>query len=271
MQEFDSEGVKFAYITAGKDFSIESAQKKSGNNDTPLILWAHGWGQTHAGFAQLIPPLESLANHIAIDFAGFGESDTPPDNWGTEDYADAIATWIKAKNLPPLIWIGHSFGARVGVQIASKHPKLIKSMVFIGGAGLKRKRPIHKKIYIYLRIKLFKLLKKIIPDGDFKKRIMQKFGSSDYNNTNSAALRKVFIRVVNEDLSNKAKEIQCPVALIYGTQDTETPPEFGNRYSQLINNSKLFLLEGQDHYSPLQNGRHQVIKIISNFIKESST
>lgn len=270
MQKFNSEGVKFSYITAGKDFKLETLSKKAGNNDLPLIFWAHGWGQTHAGFSQLISALESLAGHIAVDFAGFGESDPPPDNWGTEQYGDAIAAWIKDKNLPPLIWIGHSFGARVGIQIAARHPELIKSMVFIGGAGLKRKRPIHKKIYIYLRIKLFKILKHLLPDGNLKKKIMKKFGSADYNNADDN-LRKVFIRVVNEDLSDQAKKIQCPVALIYGSEDTETPPEFGRRYSQLIKNSKMFILEGQDHYSPLQNARHQVIKIVSNFIKESSS
>ncbi len=95
---------------------------------------------------------------------------------------------------------------------------------------------------------------------------MTAFGSADYKS--SGGLRKIFVRVVNEDLSEQAEKIQCPVTLIYGTEDTETPPEFGERYSRLIKHSKLFLLDGQDHYSVLQNGRHQTIKIISDIIKD---
>tara|TARA_R110001592_G_scaffold27763_23_gene102915 strand:+ start:6191 stop:7000 length:810 start_codon:yes stop_codon:yes gene_type:complete len=266
VQEFNSQGVKFAYITAGKDFSLDSPIKKTGTNDLPLIIWAHGWGQSHSAFQPLITPLEPHARHIAIDFPGFGESPPPPESWGTQDYADAVAAWMKEKNLPPVIWIGHSFGCRVGAQLAARHPECIQSMAFIAGAGLKRKRPLHTKIYYFCRIKLFKCLKKFVPDGAFKTKLMGKFGSADYNS--AGAMRKIFVRVVNEDLTAQAQSIQCPVALIYGRQDTETPPEFGERYSRLINHSKLFLLDGQDHYSVLQNGRHQVIKIIDDFIKE---
>ncbi len=266
MQEFNSEGVKFAYITADKDFSLDSLAKKTGTNDKPLIFWAHGWGQSHAAFLPLITPFEPRANHIAVDFPGFGESPPPPEDWSTASYADAIASWMKEQNLPPVLWIGHSFGCRVGAQLAARHPASIKSMIFIAGAGLKRKRPIHKKIYFFCRIKLFKFLRKFVPEGDFKTKLMSKFGSADYKS--AGAMRKIFIRVVNEDLTEQAKQIQCPMALVYGSGDTETPPEFGLRYSRLIKDSKLFLLEGQDHYSVLQNGRHQVIKIIDDFIKE---
>jgi len=266
VQEFNSKGVKFAYTTAGKDFSLDSLKKNTGENSKPLILWAHGWGHTHANFAPLITPLEPHANHIALDFPGFGASPPPPESWDTKDYADAIAAWMTENQIPPVIWIGHSFGCRVGTQIAAHHPECIDSMIFISGAGLKKKRPPLKKLYFYLRIRLYKLLKKLIPEGGFKSKLMAKFGSADYKK--AGPMRTVFIRVVNEDLSETAKTIQCPVALVYGTEDHETPPEFGERYSKLIKNSELFLLDRQDHYSVLQNGRHQVIKIIDAFIKE---
>ena len=266
MQEFNSRGVKFAYTTAGKDFSLDSFKKNTGENSKPLILWAHGWGHTHANFSPLIAPLEPHANHIALDFPGFGASSPPPESWDTKDYADAIAAWMTENQIPPVIWIGHSFGCRVGTQIAAHYPECIDSMIFISGAGLKKKRPPLKKLYFYLRIRLYKVLKKLIPEGAFKTKLMAKFGSADYKK--AGPMRTVFIRVVNEDLSETAKTIQCPVALVYGTEDHETPPEFGERYSKLIQNSELFLLDGQDHYSVLQNGRHQVIKIIDAFIKE---
>ncbi len=255
MQEFQYQGVKFAYHANGDD--IDSSK--------PIIIWAHGWGHTHNNWAQIIAPLENIANHIVLDFPGFGESPPPPENWSTGDYADAVAHWIKESDFPPVIWVGHSFGCRVGLQIAANHPEQIKAMSLIAGAGLKRKRSLANKIYFYLRIKLFKLLRKLTPDGAFKDKLMSKFGSSDYKN--AGAMRDIFIRVVNEDLSEQASRVKCPVTLVYGKNDTETPPEFGERFSKLIPNSQLFLLEGQDHYSVLANGRHQVIKILSELIK----
>lgn len=255
MHSFNSMGGTFSYTQTG----TESA-------NTPVILWAHGWGQNHAAFLPLIEPLARFGRHITFDLPGFGISPAPPENWGTADYADAIAAWIKENKLGPVLWVGHSFGCRVGVQLASRHPGCIRGLCLIAGAGLKRKRSIHKKIYFFCRIKLFKLLKHLVPTSKLKDKIMTAFGSADYKN--AGAMRKIFVRVVNEDLSTQAQNIICPVTLIYGKNDTETPPEFGERFSSLISDAKLHLLDGQDHYSVLQDGRHPVIKILSDLMKD---
>ncbi|PCJ98532.1 MAG: alpha/beta hydrolase [Zetaproteobacteria bacterium] len=271
MQDFQTHGTKFAYHAknwASCDImSLKNIREQSDDTDKPIIIWAHGWGHSHKNWTALITPLEQQARHISLDLPGFGQSPPPPNHWGTEHYADAIATWIKDNDLPPVLWIGHSFGCRVGLQIAARHPECIKAMSLISGAGLKRKRPPHKKMYFYLRIKLFKILRKLIPEGTFKEKLMAKFGSADYKD--AGAMRKVFLRVINEDLTTQAQSIQCPVTLIYGENDMETPAEFGVRLAKLIKKSNLFILKDQDHYSVLQNGRHQVIKLLSDFIKEN--
>jgi len=241
---------------------------KNNSSDQPIIIWGHGWGHSHKNWSKLIAPLEHMGRHIALDFAGFGSSAPPPNDWGTKDYADNIAAFIKENDFAPIIWIGHSFGCRVGLQLAANHPELLKAMCLISGAGLKRRRKLHSKIYFHLKIKLFKLLKKITPNGAFKDKLISKFGSKDYKN--AGEMRNIFIRVVNEDLTEQAEKVKCPTMLIYGQNDTQTPPEFGKRFSSLIKGSKLFLLDGQDHYSVLENGRHQVIKLLSKFIKELS-
>lgn len=253
MQFFKSADTKIAYKTMGE----KSA-------DRPVIIWAHGWGQSHECFAPLVSPLMRSGYHIILDLPGFGHSPAPSDAWGTKDYADAIAKWIVQQDFNTVIWVGHSFGCRVGLQLAANHPCVLDGLCLISGAGLKRKRAWHQKIYFYLRIRLFKLMRHILPQGHIKDKIMAAFGSADYKS--AGVMRKVFVRVVNEDLSDVATKVTCPTHLIYGTQDTETPAEFGERFSRLIKDSNLHLLDGQDHYSVLQNGRHPVIKIINDFI-----
>lgn len=259
MQQFSAKDASFFYDDVGSGFEPQNIAR-----DKPLVIWAHGWGQSHAAFLPLAQPFLSKATHVFLDLPGFGQSPPPPAHWGTEDYANAIADWLARINAPPVIWIGHSFGCRVGLRLAQAHPHLIKTLCLIAGAGLKRKRPLHKKIYFYLRIRLFKALKKLIPEGDFKNKIMAKFGSADYKN--AGPMKTIFIRTVNEDLTETARGVTCPVTLVYGEHDTETPVEFGERYSRLIPNANLIRLEGQDHYSVLAQGRHPVIKIIGNLI-----
>lgn len=235
-----------------------------GDKNSPVILWAHGWGHTHEAFLPLAESLARQGRHILIDLPGFGQTPRPDTDWATEDYADALAAWIREQNLAPVIWVGHSFGGRVGIQLASRHPDLVKGLFIVAGAGLKRKRPPLKKAYFWLRVRLFKLLKKLIPCGVSEDWLRRTFGSRDYNN--AGAMRGILVKTISEDLTSAAAQIRCPLTLVYGRNDTETPPEFGTRYHALVPGSSLFVLEGEDHYSVLSHGRHQVAALLSEFI-----
>lgn len=252
------------FLSHGSQFSYQRIDEAGPG--APVIVWAHGWGQSHAAFLAMVYPLRKIGTHILLDFPGFGESPPPPEGWGTEDYAEAVAGWLASENFPPVIWVGHSFGCRVGVRLASQYPERVKAMCLIAGAGLKRKRPPLKRLYFYLRIKLFKALKIFLPQGAMREKILGKFGSSDYKK--AGPMRAVFIRTVNEDLSENARNVRCPVRLIYGANDTETPPEFGVRYKSLMQDADLLILEGHDHYSVLGAGRHQAVKAVSELMRD---
>ena len=80
-------------------------------------------------------------------------------------------------------------------------------------------------------------------------------------------MREILAKVVREDLTDVARQISCPVLLIYGGKDTETPPEIGERLAELIPNADLNVLDTQDHYSLLGDGRHQVAKRVRDFLQ----
>lgn len=251
MQIFKGKKAQISYVTLGSDTG-------------PVTVWTHGWGQSHKAFLSLAESLGGMGQHVLIDFPGFGQSPPPSEAWGTEQYADAMAEFLKDKG--PVIWIGHSFGCRVGLQMAAKYPEQLKGCFFIAGAGLKRRRPMHKRIYIRTRIALFKFLKKMIPFGLSEEWLMKQFGSTDYRN--AGVMRGVLIKTVNEDLTDIAKTVRCPVTLAYGSDDTETPPETGKRLHQLITNSEYLEFEGLDHYTIIGESRHQVAPHIKKFIEK---
>lgn len=243
---------------------------RAGNQEKSSVelIWGHGWGQSGADLLPLADALAPYFPSAVLDFPGFGESPAPPLTWGTADYADAVAAWFAT--LPPRrrIWVGHSFGCRVALQLASRHPELLAGMVLVAAAGLRRRRRATQRIKLALRIRLFKMGRSLIPEGPRRERWIARFGSTDYQS--AGVLRSILTRVINEDLSDVAKGVRCPALLIYGKNDQDTPPEIGERLASLIPKARLLVLDGFDHHSILVQGRHQVLQQIRSFVEGNS-
>lgn len=231
------------------------------------FVWAHGWGQNRAALKPLAQSLFSIGTHDFIDFPGFGDSAKPDAAWSTAEYADFIARWLAAHGTgKPVVWTGHSFGCRVGIQLAGRHPGLIDRMMVIAGAGLPRQRSGFEQAKLKGRIYGYKALKRLAPlAGISQEQLRDRFGSADYKA--AGAMRDILIKVVNEDLSDVARQISCPVHLVYGSRDSETPPEIGERLAKLIPAAELAVLDGLDHYTVLGDGRHQVAKRLKTLLE----
>jgi pimeloyl-ACP methyl ester carboxylesterase len=229
------------------------------------LIWAHGWGHTYQA---LLPPAQAmrpLADSWLIDLPGFGASPVPPGPWGTADYADAMAEWLAT--LPPgrKIWVGHSFGCRVGLQLAARHPEAVDALFLIAAAGLPPHRSLAVRIKRAPRRTAFRVMRAVTPEGPARDRLRERYGSSDYRN--AGAMRPVLVKAVSEDLSDAARAVRCPTVLVHGDGDTESPPEIAERFHALIPGSQLHLLRGFDHYTILTDGRHQVTHLLGEFLR----
>lgn len=245
------------------------------NNDphVPHIIWGHGWAQTHSTLLPTAISLKNIAHHWLIDLPGFGHSSQPNSVCGSLEYAAIIADWInhhipsKAKK----IWVGHSFGGKIGITLAAKYPTLIDGLFLIAASGIPRKRTIIQEVIVKIKIKIFKFLKylnKTINNNRYSEWLKTKFGSQDYKNASNPHMRAILVKVVNENLSNIASQISCPTELIYGELDTETPVIIGNIFNKLINNSKLHIILKEDHYSILSKTQHQIAYLLKQFTKK---
>jgi pimeloyl-ACP methyl ester carboxylesterase len=228
------------------------------------VIWAHGWGQDHRVFWGLVRGLEQRAAHTLIDFPGFGGSPPPPAVWGTAEYADAIASFIASAPPARRLWVGHSFGCRVGLQLAARHPDLIDGLFLIAAAGLRPSRTPLARLTIAAKVALFKALKTLDRLGLNLAALKDRLGSADYRA--AGRMRPILVKVVREDLTEVARAVRCPVWLIYGALDTQTPPALGERLAALLANAHLQVLPRLDHDTILTAGSHQVQFQLAQFM-----
>ncbi len=234
---------------------------------TPL-LYLHGWGCDHSIFYPMMESLDDVGRQIALDFPGFGETPLPKGVWGSAEYSEFTHQFIMKMKLERVVLICHSFGGRVAIQLAEKYPALIAGMILISSAGLKRKMPWKRWMKVKLIRTATRLAERMIPGGlgkQMKERLYNMIASKDYQN--AGELKKILIKVVNEDLSDRLPNITIPALLLYGDEDTETPPAVGKKIHSLLPNALYVELKGFNHLSILDLGRHQVGYQVRQFIK----
>lgn len=246
-------------------FALDREEARTGAAG-PLLVWAHGWGHTHANLLPLAEAMRRAGTSVLLDLPGFGASPLPPGAWGTSDYADAVAEWLAGVAARPRIWIGHSFGCRVGLRLAARHPGLVDGLFLIAAAGLKRQRSLPEQVRFAARRWAFRAARLITPEGPARDRLRARFGSADYRS--AGPLRPIFVRTVGEDLTEVARRVRCPAVLVYGDRDSETPPELGTRFASLIPQSRLVVLRGFDHWNVLSEGRHQIVQRLGEFLEQ---
>lgn len=202
------------------------------------LLFLHGWGCDGNVFRRMARSLPYLS--IVPDLWGFGKSPSPPpQGWSVADYCNALSDFLAEQGVGKVTIVAHSFGARIAVYYAATHSKEVCAMVLTGAAGLRR-----FSLSRMLKILRYKRRKK-------RGKASEKCGSTDYRSADPA-MRNTLVKVVNFDLSNFAKKITCPVLLVWGEEDVETPLWMAKKYRRLIKNSTLVTLPG-GHFAFAEN------------------
>lgn len=218
------------------------------------VLVLHGWGASIQTMRPVIDALSTRFRVTALDFPGFGGSGEPPDTYGVLQYTDLTHRFINELALSKPHVVCHSFGGRVTILLAAQHPEAVGKIVFTDAAGLRKKRSLGQR----LKVRMFKAAKRI-GKGRVIKRVLKAFGvdvdkhvqnagSADYRALGDG-MKKVFVRVVNQDLIGYLPQIQSPSLLIWGENDMDTPLEFGRTMEKLIPDAGLVVFEGAGHYA----------------------
>lgn len=221
--------------------------------DTPNVLLMHGWGCDHTTVRSIANALNNKMRVFNVDLPGHGKSSEPPTAWGVDDFTKLMEMFIKKLDIKDPIPIGHSFGGRISILMASRNP--IRKMVLVDAAGIKPKRSLK----YYIKVYSFKTAKKVLPIIMGKRageKAIQawrgKAGSADYRNS-SPIMRAVMSRCVNEDLKHVMPSIKASTLLLWGDNDTATPLSDAKTMEKLIPDAGMVSWAGCGHYSFLDN------------------
>ena len=236
------------------------------------VLLLHGWGCDMKLMQPVADALKTDHSTLLIDFPGHGESGRPPEPWGVPEYAACLRELLNRLSFVPCSVVAHSFGARIAAWLEAEEPDLFKRIVFTGGAGIRPKptEESRKRAARYQQLKGYCETAKRIPvlgkaAERWEDNLRRKYGSRDYNALDEE-MRRTFVKVINQDLTNLYSRFHASTLLIWGDADTETPLWMAREMEKRIPDAGLVILEGGTHFAYLEQiGRFNVI--LRQFLK----
>jgi len=177
-----------------------------------------------------------------------------------------VHKFIEHKGYTNIHLLGNSLGGHVALVHILKHPERIKSLILTGSSGLFENGmgDTYPKRGDYEYIRKKTALTFYDPAIATKELVDEVYSITNNRLTviKIIALAKSAIRNnLNEELS----QIKQPTLLIWGNNDTITPPFVAQEFNKLIPNSKLYFIDKCGH-APMMEVPVEFNRILEQFL-----
>lgn len=210
--------------------------KKLPRNRRPKLYVIHGWTYTVAPWERTISLLEKQG--LVVEMLNVpGLTTSSKKVWTIDEYKD----WAD-RNIPNgAIALGHSNGGRILLNLCSEKPDKLSHLILLDSAGVyevSNKRDVARNLS-----KKLGFLKKI----PGLTRVWHKMiGASDYARA-PENMKKTLANMLDSDKSLNIARVTTPTSILWGANDTVTPPHQAEIIHQSIKDSTLKIFPGWSH------------------------
>jgi pimeloyl-ACP methyl ester carboxylesterase len=211
----------------------------------PVLILLHGLFGALSNWSSVI---DGFKSHYKVVIPLMPIYDLPITNTGVSALTDFIRKFILFKNYSAYSLIGNSLGGHVALVYAKRHPENIISLILTGSSGLYENAMggtfPRREDYNFIKEKVeFTFYD---PKSATKELVDEVF--SIINNKGKLirilALAKSAIR---HNMRDELCEIKMPTCLIWGNNDTITPPDVAEEFHSLLPDSDVFFIDKCGH------------------------
>lgn len=238
---------------------------ESGREDAETLLLLHGLFGALSNFESIINRF-SKEYHVVVPILPIYEM--PIFEVSVMGLVDFVVKFVKYKSYDKIHLLGNSLGGHVALLFALNNPEHVASITLTGSSGLFESAfgtAFPKRgDYEYIKNKTAETF--FNPEVATKELVDEVFGIV---NDRVKAIRVVATAksAVRHNLGDKLHKIKAPTLLIWGKQDGVTPPFVGEKFHQLISDSRLYFIDECGH-APMMEKPEEFNDILEAFLKE---
>lgn len=244
----------------------------------PCVVLANGLGGTYVAFRYLY---EALAGYKVIcwDYRGLYRSAAPADpraNTIGHQVADLIEI-LAAEQVTDFVIAGWSMGVQVAFETVKWHPDRVRGVFAINGTygrafrSVMGSRLIGQTIPMLLRLVraqagLVGRATRVVAGSDALIRAMMRVGlvsdtidvdifrtvAGDFQHIDWVIYSDLLSRLDEHDAEDVLARVSVPVTIVTGDRDVMTPPATAEHIHRAIPHSRLVVIRGGTHYTPVE-------------------
>ena len=248
---------------------------EGGKTCQETVILIHGFADSKTGHLMVANKLLSNYRVLIPDLPGFGENHRiHQTTYSISLLSEKIIELLHEKALKNVHVLGNSLGGAVAMDIASRKPELVKSLILVGSAGFYHSdvRTVQNEIfegnYIF----------QIESDDEFRKLVERVYATPpwipsflfSYLSTEFQAHGKWYRKLlddlsdrssvdhIDDDLleisyNSRAKDFPMSTLLLWGEEDKIFPPAMAEFAHSIIPNSRLKIIKNAGHAPQHEN------------------
>jgi 2-hydroxy-6-oxonona-2,4-dienedioate hydrolase len=177
-----------------------------------------------------------------------------------------VHKFIEARNYQGVHLLGNSLGGHVALVHVLKHPERIKSLILTGSSGLFESGmgDSYPKRGDYEYIKKKTELTFYDPKTATKELVDEVY---EIVNSRIKAIKIIALAksAIRNNLGEELNQIKQPTLLVWGNNDTITPPFVGREFHRLIPNSELHFIDKCGH-APMMEVPDEFNQVLHKFL-----
>lgn len=182
--------------------------------------------------------------------------------------AKYVTKFFEHQKLDNVHLLGNSLGGHVALVFTLKHPELVKTIVLTGSSGLFENGmgETYPKRGDYNYIQKKTELTFYDPKVATKELVDEVFGIIN-NRLKAIKIITLARSAIKHNLGDELQQIKKPVCLIWGKNDTITPPMVAEEFHKLLPNSELYWIDKCGH-APMMEVPAEFNALLTPFLQK---
>ena len=185
-----------------------------------------------------------------------------------KNFAVFLADFIKHKGLKDVTLLGNSLGGHIGLLHTKMYPDLIKALVITGSSGLYESAMGDG----YPKRGDYEFIKKKAQDVFYDPKVATKEIVDEVFATVNDRMKLVKTlaiakSAIRHNMSKDLPNMPTPTCIIWGENDSVTPPSVAKEFHELLPDSELFWIEKCGH-APMMEHPNEFNKILDAWLEK---